>query len=158
MYIFNNAFHCWPSKKVQCWPNINFSSAIIQKSIWNKMEGIRKRRMKKNSFEAEWTSHLYELPRFHWSFYVFKWFSRSVRNHMKVLTSSQTKCFRFWYLIDECPILRSMNFVSILPIWIKESVDTVFFGTIMLEFTSGVIVVMIPIPRIVLSPLSIHTL
>ena len=73
-----------------------------------------------------------------------------------VLSSSQKKCFRFWYLIDDNPILRSMNFVSILPIWIKESVDTTFFGTIILKFTLGVIVTMISIPWDVLSPLSVH--
>ena len=44
------------------------------------MEEIRKQQIKENSFEAEWTLHLYELPRFHWSFYVFKWSSRSARN------------------------------------------------------------------------------
>ena len=37
------------------------------------MEGIRKQWIKENRFEAGWTSRLYELPRFHWSFYVFKW-------------------------------------------------------------------------------------
>ena len=35
------------------------------------MEGIRKQRIKENSFEAGCTSHLYELPTFHWSFYAF---------------------------------------------------------------------------------------
>ena len=62
-----------------------------------------------------------------------------------VLSSSQNKCFRCWYLIGDNPILCSMNFVSILPIWIKESVDTIFFGRIILEFTLGVIVTMIPV-------------
>ena len=35
------------------------------------MEGIRKQQIKENSFGAGWTSHLYELPRLYWSFYVF---------------------------------------------------------------------------------------
>ena len=75
-----------------------------------------------------------------------------------VLSSSQNECFRFWYLIGECTILCSMDFVSIPPIWIKESVDTIFYGAIILEFTSGVIVAMIPKPWNVLHPLSVHTI
>ena len=30
------------------------------------MEEIKKQQIKENSFEAGWTSHLSELPRFHW--------------------------------------------------------------------------------------------
>ena len=68
------------AKKIKCWPNINFWSAIIPKSVWNTMEGIRKQRIKENSFEAGCNSHLYEIPRLHWSSYVFKCSSLSATN------------------------------------------------------------------------------
>ena len=99
MYTFNNAFYCWLRKKIQCWPNINFWSAIIPKSVWNIRERIRKQRFKENSFEAGLTSHLYELPRFQWSFYVFKWSSWSARNH-SWKRSSSTHALRFSHLKD----------------------------------------------------------
>ena len=89
-------------------PKVN-SSIIVPKEIvsmdffnsnwtnWDKMEEIRKHWIKENSFETGWTSQLRELPRFHWSFYVFNWSLWSARNHLwKWYSSTQT--FRFIHL------------------------------------------------------------
>ena len=87
------------TQKIQCWPNINFWSAIIPNTVWNTRERIKKQRLKENTFETGWTSHLYDLPRFQWWFYVFKWSSWSARNHLWKRYNS-TQALRFSHLKD----------------------------------------------------------